>query len=67
MSDFYFVMNQVSKVYSHITNGMLSKPNYHASGVISCADEVLNAHVAAAVEEAIAEYELRFDPVDNDF
>ena len=40
MSDFEFIIGEVPKVYMHITGGTLSKPNYHAEGVISLADEV---------------------------
>jgi hypothetical protein len=37
--DFTFVMTEVSKVYWHITGGLLSECNYKASVVIDTADE----------------------------
>ena len=39
LSDYYFAMNEVPKVYMHVTGGLLSKCNYHASGVQHAADE----------------------------
>ena len=39
LTDYYFLMEQVSLVYSHVTGGLLSKPNYEASVVIGCADD----------------------------
>jgi hypothetical protein len=38
--DFAYVLREVPKVYSHITNGQMSKPNYWSSEVISVADDV---------------------------
>lgn len=37
--DFAYVLREVPKVYSHITNGNMSKPNYWASEVISVSDD----------------------------
>jgi hypothetical protein len=34
LSDYYFMLNEVPKVYSEVTGGMLSKPHYYADGVI---------------------------------
>lgn len=39
LHDFHFVMNQVSKVYDHLTGGNLSKPHYYADGVIEAVYE----------------------------
>lgn len=47
LCDFSFVMNQVSKVYDHITGGRLSKCNYYADTVKDAADE----HYASLYEE----------------
>jgi hypothetical protein len=38
LADFHFVMKEVSKVYCHITGGLLSKVNYRAETVIEHAD-----------------------------
>lgn len=43
LADFGFVMTELSKVYCHITGGLLSKPMYYAEGVISKADEYYDA------------------------
>jgi len=40
--DYYFVMQQVPKVYYHITNGLLSKLMYTAETVTAVADDYLN-------------------------
>lgn len=37
--DFYNIIQNVPKVYSHITNGLLSKPNYPADVVINVSDD----------------------------
>lgn len=39
LADFSFMIGEVPKVYMHITDNLLSKPNYYAYGVISKADE----------------------------
>src|SRR3990172_12529242 len=41
LADFRMVMQEVSKVYDHITHGRISKPNTKAEDVIAVADEVL--------------------------
>ena len=38
LADFSFIMEQVSKVYCHITDYRLSKVNYRAETVIAAAD-----------------------------
>ncbi len=40
--DFHFVIQQVPKVYSHITGGQFSKVNYYAEDVILEADNYAN-------------------------
>jgi hypothetical protein len=39
LSDFSHILSQVPAVYCHITDNILSKPNYEAGVVISMADE----------------------------
>jgi len=41
LSDFYYVMQQVPKVYCHITGGKLSKLMYSAETIISEADDLI--------------------------
>lgn len=50
--DFYVAMENVPKVYCHITGNTLSKINYTASAVISCYEE----HVQRLINEAIDDY-----------
>jgi hypothetical protein len=49
MADFHFMLNEVPKVYMEVTGGLLSKPNYHASDVISA----FNNHVEDLFKEDI--------------
>lgn len=37
--DYHFIMTEVGEVYSYITGGQLSKPNYYANVVKAKADE----------------------------
>ena len=49
--DYHFVMCEVVKVYDHITNSTLTKPNYKADSVIS----VYENCVQDAIKQAISE------------
>jgi len=42
LTDYYFVMQQVPKVYCHITSGKLSKLMYNAETIISIADDYIS-------------------------
>lgn len=53
LADFHFVMEQVPKVYCHITGDLLSKVMYDAGSVIACADDRLNE----LIEEAKKDWE----------
>jgi hypothetical protein len=53
--DWYFSMQEVAKVYSEITGGRLSKPNYYASGVISAYEEHVEELKAWAIEDWISD------------
>jgi hypothetical protein len=61
LSDFRFVMTEVPKVYSHVTGGALSKPNYYASGVISAFDNYLEEVRAWTIEDFLSDYDIE-DP-----
>ena len=39
LTDYHFLLEQVPKVYDHVTGGLLSKTNYHASTVIAFSDD----------------------------
>lgn len=41
LSDFSFMIDEVPKVYSEVTGGMLSKPMYYCSSVISAHEDYL--------------------------
>lgn len=47
LHDFHFMLQEVPKVYMHITNGKLSKPNYYAHVLISEFEE----HVENLISE----------------
>jgi len=51
LSDYAFLLEQVSKVYCHVTGGRLSKTNYHASAVIGVHDELRQEEIDEALEE----------------
>ena len=55
LSDFRFVMHNVSKVYDHVTGGKLSKIMYTAETVIAEADDLLTKTVEEDVKEATEE------------
>jgi len=40
LADYTVILEEVPKVYCHITNGRVSYPNTHANVVIGIADEV---------------------------
>ena len=42
LEDYYFAINEVPKVYMHITNGKLSKIMYYADTVIAEADDIIS-------------------------
>jgi hypothetical protein len=39
LDDYYFMLEEVPKVYDAVSNGMLSKPNYHAITIIGCLED----------------------------
>jgi hypothetical protein len=51
LADFRFMIKEVPKVYSHVTGGLLSKPMYHAEGVIEKADEYYEEELEFYKEE----------------
>jgi hypothetical protein len=51
--DMYFMIKEVPKVYSAVTGGMLSKPNYYAESVLQCHEEYIEELMAEARREAV--------------
>lgn len=56
LCDFYFINQEVSKVYSHVTKGTLSKPLYSADTVISLYDEIMEENY---IDKQITEDDLK--------
>jgi hypothetical protein len=42
LCDFHFMIEEVPKVYSAVTNGSMSKPNYYSSEVITQFEDYIN-------------------------
>lgn len=55
LADYWFILQQVPKVYGAITKGKLTKPNYYASEVIAEYEDCVNK----LVEEELKEQELK--------
>ena len=53
LCDYHRMMDEVVKVYDHITRGRLTKPNTLAACVISEADGVAQEDIDEAVNEAL--------------
>lgn len=53
LADFSFVMEQVPKVYCHITGSKMSKVMYHADTVISVSDDYFNEQLGEAVKAEV--------------
>lgn len=56
MHDFRHMIREVPKVYSHITGGLLSKPNYFAHAVIEVFDEQREKEIADALGDALEDW-----------
>lgn len=63
--DFSYIMDQVPKVYCHITGDILSKLMYPAETVISVADEHFQKVLEREMKEAAEEDEQKLDPMDE--
>lgn len=55
LADFSFVMEQVPKVYCHITGDMMSKVMYRADDVIRMADDHFNEQLKEALKDELEE------------
>lgn len=53
LTDWYYVMGEVSKVYDWVTGGLLSKVMYPAQSVIDAAEDNLQRERDDAVEDAV--------------
>jgi hypothetical protein len=56
LSDYHMVLDEVAKVYGHVTGGKISKQNTCAEAVIAEADDYLNEIVKESVDEAVGDY-----------
>lgn len=52
LHDFKGMLEEVPGIVSHVTNGLLSKPNYRAASVITVAEEVMEERIQTAIAEA---------------
>jgi len=61
LHDYWQIMGEVSKVYDDVTGGQISKPNAHASAVISaaneCTQEWLDDRIAEWTKDIIEVFE----------
>jgi hypothetical protein len=51
LSDFRFIINQLPKIYMHITNGRLSKHMYSAETIIRIHDDIRTEEIEQAIKE----------------
>ena len=61
LADFHYIMDQVPKVYCHVTGDTLSKLMYEADTVINCADNHLNEQIENANKELTEELKVTDD------
>jgi hypothetical protein len=52
-ADFQMVIDHCSKIYAHVTNGRISKPNTLPSVVLSVAEELEEERTTEAIREAL--------------
>lgn len=55
LHDYSFMMDEVPKVYDHVSGGVISKPNTHAFEVINRHDDKRKEDIDWAVKEAVKE------------
>lgn len=55
LHDYHFMIEQVPKVYGHVSGGMISKPNTYAFEVINQHDDKRQEDIDWAVKEAVKE------------
>jgi len=58
LSDYYHMLNEVPKVYMEVTDGLLSKPNYHASSVIGAFRSYLERYAEDIRNKVLEEHGL---------
>lgn len=52
LADYYFMLEQVPKVYMHVSGGRISKPNTYAFEVIQQHDERREEDIQEAVDDS---------------
>lgn len=53
LHDFLHMIHEVPKVYSEITCGQLSKPNYYASAVLDVANDCAEENLRHVIEDIV--------------
>lgn len=53
LHDYYLVMQEVSRVYDHISNGRISKPNTRADVLIAMVDDLASEEIEKLVREEL--------------
>lgn len=56
MLDYYFILDQVPLVYCEVTGGLMSKPNYHASSVISEYNNYMERQIEECFEDTLDDH-----------
>lgn len=54
LADYYFMLQEVPKVYDHVTGGAVSKPNTYAFEVNLVADEHYQKSIESAIRDDLA-------------
>lgn len=66
LADYHDMLDEVPKVYDHVTRGRFSKPNTLARHVIAAHDDVCTEDTNEAVKEAREEWEADRQPAKPD-
>lgn len=65
LHDYAFILEQVPKVYMHVTSDRLSKANYHADTIISEHDDICHETCKADLEETEENYSQELQLLEN--
>lgn len=61
LHDYYFMLEEVPKVYCEVTGGLLSKPNYYADSVISAFEDEVEKRIKQRKEDEIRDSAYAWD------
>jgi len=65
LSDFRYIIEQLPKVYMHITNGILSKHMYSAETIIRLHDDIRTEEIENACKETAQDFVMQCFEADN--